>query len=143
MRHLLRYAGVLLLLGIGAVHLYQYLVNHYRVIPIIGVLFGLNVVVAVLLGIVLAIPPGTLPGVRSIPVFGRAPHALLALGAAGFALGAIAGLLISEQATLFGFHEYGYRGGIVLALVLEAAAVAVLAGFVALDLRRVRARPSG
>ncbi|MFB4307339.1 hypothetical protein [Actinomadura sp. GTD37] len=142
LRHVLRYLGVLLLFGIGAVHLYEYLANHYRVIPVIGPLFGLNFVGAVVLGLVLASPLRSLPGVRSVPVFGRAPLALVALGAAGFVLGTIIGLLISEQASLFGFHEYGYRSGIVLALALEGAAVVVLLGFAVLELRRAGTRRS-
>ncbi|MFA1541774.1 hypothetical protein [Actinomadura monticuli] len=137
---MLRYAGVLLLFGIGAVHLYEYLADHYRVIPTIGGLFVLNVVAAVVLGFVLASPLRSPAAVRSVPVLGRAPHAFVALGAAVFALGTIIGLLISEQASLFGFHEYGYRTGIVLALALEGAAVVVLLGFATLELRR--ARPS-
>ncbi|WP_242882141.1 hypothetical protein [Actinomadura litoris] len=136
MRHVLRYLGVLLLFGIGAVHLREYVADHYRVIPIIGVLFALNFAGAVALGIVLASP------LRSPPLFGRAPLALVALGAAGFALGTIIGLLISEQASLFGFHEYGYRSVIVLALALEGAAVVVLLAFAALETRRARGRPS-
>ncbi len=141
LRHVLRYLGVLLLFGIGAVHLHEYFANHYRVIPTIGALFALNFVAAVVLGLVLAGPLQSLTGVRSLPVFGRAPHALVALGAAVFALGTIIGLLISEQASLFGFHEYGYRSGIVLALALEGAAVAVLFSFAALDMRHARSCP--
>jgi len=143
LRHVLRYTGVLLLFGIGAVHMYEYLADYYRVIPTIGDLFVLNVVAAVVLGLALASPLRSPAGVRSVPVLGRAPHVLVALGAAVFALGAIIGLLISEQASLFGFHEYGYRTGIVLALALEGAAVVALLGFAALELRRARPSADG
>ncbi|MGI5201236.1 hypothetical protein ACQEU6_06520 [Spirillospora sp. CA-108201] len=138
--HLLRYLGVLPLFGIGSVHLHEYPANRYRGIPTIGARFALDFAGAVVLGLVLASPLRSLPGVRSVPVSGRAPHTLVALGAALFALGTVTGLLTSEQASLFGFHEYGYRSGIGLAL--EGAAVAVLLGFAALDLRRAQTRPS-
>lgn len=136
MGRLLRYLGVLLLFGIGAVHLYEYIATYYRVIPVIGVLFLINFVGAVVLGLLLAGPLRSLPGIGSVPIVGRAPHALVALGAIVFSLGTLIGLLISEQASLFGFHEYGYRTTVVLALGLESGAIVVLAGFLALDMRR-------
>ncbi|WP_329521008.1 hypothetical protein [Spirillospora sp. NBC_01491] len=142
MRFLLRYLGVLLLFGIGAVHLYEYFADHYRVVPVIGVLFAINFAGAVVLGLVLASPLSSLPGIGSVPIAGCAPQALVALGAIIFALGTIIGLLISEQGTLFGFHEYGYRTTVMLALGLESGAVVVLAGFLALEMRRLRTRPT-
>jgi hypothetical protein len=36
----LRFLGTLALLGIGAVHIDQYFVVHYHVVPVIGTLFG-------------------------------------------------------------------------------------------------------
>ncbi|MFC5185069.1 hypothetical protein [Actinomadura harenae] len=143
---LLRYLAVPLLFGVGVVHLYEYVADHYRVIPIIGDLFIANFATAVVLGLVLAAPPrslrflGSLPVVRSVPFAGRAPHVLVAIAAILFLLGTIAGLIVSEQATLFGFHEYGYRATVWLALGLEAAAVLVLAAFAALEARRVSGR---
>lgn len=133
MSHLMRYLGALLLFGVGAVHLYEYFATHYQVIPIIGVLFVLNFAGAVLLGLALAVPLRSLPGVASVPVAGRAPHALVALGAIVFSLGTIAGLLISEQSALFGFHEYGYRTTVYLALGLESGVVVVLTAYLALE----------
>lgn len=144
---LLRYLGALLLFGVGAVHLYEYTADHYHVIPIIGPSFAANVVIAVVLGLALAAPPNvlafvrSLPLVRSLPFVGQAPHALVALGGIGFLLGTIIGLIISEQGALFGFHEYGYRAAVWLALALEAAGVIVLAGIVALETRRPAAHP--
>ncbi|TYB48159.1 hypothetical protein [Actinomadura chibensis] len=148
MRDLLRYLGALLLFGIGALHLYEYFAEYYRVVPVIGILFAINFAGAVLLGLALIAPLESLPGLRSIPVAGRAPHALVAAGAIGFALGTIIGLLITEHGTLFGFHEYGYRTTIALALGLESGAAVVLAGFLALESRRPRraapeSRPAG
>ncbi|WP_026411077.1 hypothetical protein [Actinomadura oligospora] len=146
---LLRYLAVLLLFGVGAVHLYEYVADHYRVIPTIGGLFAANVVSAVVLGLVLAAPPTSLrflrslPIVRSVPLVGRAPHVLVALAAIVFLVGTIIGLLVSEQATLFGFHEYGYRAAVWLALGLETAAVLALVAFVALEARRVASETSG
>ncbi|SNR49012.1 hypothetical protein [Actinomadura mexicana] len=141
MSHLLRYLGVLLLFGIGAVHLYEYFADYYRVIPVIGVLFLLNFAGAVVLGLVLAGPLRSLPGLGSVPIAGRAPHALVALGAIVFLLGTLIGLLISEKAALFGFHEYGYRTTVELALALESAAVVALTAFLALEMRRLRPPP--
>ncbi|MBD2891150.1 hypothetical protein ABT299_10710 [Spirillospora sp. NPDC000708] len=140
---LLRHLSALLLFGVGAVHLYEYMADYYRVIPIIGPLFAANFASAVVLGISLLVPLASIPLVRSLPLIGRAPHALVALGGIVFLLGTIIGLLISEQATLFGFHEYGYRTTVWLALGLESAAVLTLAGYLALETRRIRHRPAG
>ncbi|MEV4002729.1 hypothetical protein [Actinomadura sp. NPDC049753] len=138
MSYALRYLGVLLLFGIGAVHLYEYFADYYRVIPVIGVLFVLNFAGAVVLALTLASPLRSLPGLSAVPVFGRAPHALVALGAIVFSLGTIIGLLISEQGALFGFHEYGYRTTVMLALGLESGVIVVLSAFLALEVRRLR-----
>ncbi|GAA2133765.1 hypothetical protein [Actinomadura napierensis] len=137
----LRGLAALLLFGVGAVHLYEYFADYYRVIPIIGDLFAANFASAVVLGLSLLAPLGSLPLVRSLPLLGRAPHALVALGGIVFLLGTIIGLILSEQGTLFGFHEYGYRSTVWLALALESAAVVVLAAYLALEARRLR--PSG
>lgn len=142
MRDLLRVAGALLLFGVGAVHLYEYLADDYRDIPTIGVLFLVNFAGAVALGLLLLIPLGSLPVIRSVPAAGRAAHALVALGGIGFAAGTIIGLMISETGTLFGFQETGYRTVIMVALGLESAAIVVLAAYVALEVGRMRARPA-
>lgn len=139
---LLRYLAALLVFGVGAVHLYEYTADHYSVIPIIGDLFAANFASAVVLGLALAVPLGSLPFIRSLPLIGRAPHAWVALGGIVFLLGTIISLVISERWSLFGFHEYGYRTTVRLALALEAAAVAALAGFLAGEARRVRALPA-
>ncbi|GAA2262840.1 hypothetical protein GCM10010402_17980 [Actinomadura luteofluorescens] len=139
---LLRYLAALLLFGVGAVHLYEFSADHYSVIPIIGDLFAANFAGAVALGLALAVPLEALPFIRSLPLVGRAPHAFVALGGIVFLLGTIIGLIISEQWSLFGFHEYGYRTTVRLALALEAAGVVVLAGFLAGEPGRRRARPA-
>jgi hypothetical protein len=133
---LLRCLAALLLFGVGAVHLYEYFADYYRVIPIIGPLFAANFASAVVLGLALLAPLGSIPLVRSLPLLGRAPHALVALGGIVFLLGTIIGLILSEQGTLFGFHEYGYRTTVRLALALESAAVLALAAYLALETRR-------
>ena len=55
-----------------------------------------------------------------------------------FALALLAGLLVSEHHALFGFMERGYRGAIVLSIVLEAATMALLGAFLALSGSRSR-----
>lgn len=140
MRDVLRVAGALLLFGVGAVHLYEYFADDYRVIPTIGVLFLVNFAGAVALGLLLLSPLGSLPVLRSAPDGGRAAHALVALGGIGFAAGTIIGLLISETGTLFGFQEGGYRTVIMVALALESATIVVLAAYSALEAGRLRTR---
>ena len=128
----LRVLGALLLFGIGAVHLQQYLGVYYRVIPVIGDLFAANFSMAVLLGLLLLAP------LERIGRLGRPLPARIALGGIGFAAGTIIGLEPSELGTLFGFHEHGYRLSIVLCLALEAAAIVVLAAFLTLQARTAR-----
>jgi hypothetical protein len=130
-----RYLGCLLLLGIGAIHLYEYTHDHYNVIPVIGPLFVINFAFAVALALLIAAPIERLSGV------GRLLLRLLMLGAIGFAASTIAGLLISEASTLFGFHEQGYRTTITLSLALEAGAIVLFAVFLALESSRTTTRP--
>lgn len=132
----LRYLGALLLFGIGAVHLQQYLVVDYRVIPVIGSLFAANFVGAGLLGVALLAP------LERVPRVGRLLARLVALGGIGLAAGTLIGLLLSEAGTLFGFHEQGYRLAIKLSLVLEAAAIVVLALFLVLPDPSDRSTPA-
>ncbi len=128
-RRVLRCLGALLLFGVGAVHLQQYLVVGYRAIPVIGGLFAANVVTAGLLGLALLAP------LERIPRCGRPLLTLTALGGIGLAAGTLIGLLLAEAGTVFGFHEEGYRLAIKLSLVLEAAAIVVLAAFLTLHAR--------
>jgi hypothetical protein len=125
----LRYCAVLLLLGIGAVHLQQYVAVYYRVIPVIGPLFAANFALAIVLAAALAAP------LARIPRLGRALLLLVALGGACFAAGTLIGLEISEFATLFGFHEHGYRTALTLSVAFEAATIITLVVFLILELR--------
>lgn len=127
-----RYLGAVLLLGVGAVHLQQYVGVYYRVIPVIGPLFAANFALGVILGASLLAPVERLG--RPLPV-------LAALGGIGFAAGSIIGLEISEYGTLFGFHEHGYRTAIVLSIALEGAAVVSLAAYLLLHARARSAPP--
>ena len=142
MRDLLRYMGVLLLFGVGIVHLYEYYADDYRDVPTIGILFLLNFVGGILLGLLLAAPLGSLPVVRSVPVAGRTAHALVALVGIAYSAATIIALMISETGTLFGYQERSYRSAIMAALAVESAAVVVLAAFLALEARHIRAQPS-
>lgn len=130
-----RYLGSLLLIGIGAIHLYEYSHDHYNVIPVIGPLFLSNFVVAVALAVLIAAPIERLRGV------GRALLRLLMLAAIGFAAATIAGLLISEASTIFGFHEQGYRTTITLSLAFEAGAIVLFGLFLAIEASLWAARP--
>jgi hypothetical protein len=134
----LRYLAVLLLLGIGAIHLQQYFAVYYRVIPVIGPLFAASFALAVVLAAALAAP------LERIPSIGRGLVVLTALGGACFAAGVIIGLEISEFASLFGFHEHGYRPAISLSLAFEAASLVALVLFMILQIRaRARGRRPG
>ncbi len=125
MARLTRYLGAAALLAVGLDHLEQRTVAHYAAIPTIGTLFLLNFVSATVVAVGLALPLERLGGPAA-----RLP-ALLALGGVGIAAGSIAGLLISETSGLFGFTEYGYRSAIVLSLVFEGAAIALLGAYLA------------
>jgi hypothetical protein len=61
----------------------------------------------------------------------RVLHILLALGGIGLAATSFVFLFISEHRPLFGFEDYGYRPGIVIALAAEAAAVVMLGAYLA------------
>jgi hypothetical protein len=72
-----------------------------------------------------------------VPVARLQPlHGLLAVGGIGLAATSIVFLFISEHHSLFGFHEYGYRAAIVIALAAEAISVVTLAAYLAARRRR-------
>jgi hypothetical protein len=123
---LTRYAGAAALFAVGADHLYEYAFAHYASIPTIGTLFALNFASATLVALALVAPVERL-GRRA----GRTLLDALALAGIGTAAGSLVGLIVSEQTSLFGFRESGYRGAIVLAIALDAAAMLLLAAFVA------------
>src|ERR1700745_2001416 len=116
----LRLAGGGLLIATGAIHLDLYLTG-YRSIPVIGWLFLLQVIVAVLLG-----------------AGGRASAARLAAAAgAVFSLATLGGYLLSLWTGLFGFKEVRTTAGIA-AGVVEVAGFAALAGLAVMPAERGR-----
>jgi hypothetical protein len=125
---ILRTVGAAAVLVVGAVHLQQYFADHFDVVPVIGVLFLLNFAGATVIGLGLLVPAARL----------RLVHALPALGGIGLAGTSFVFLFISEHMPLFGFQDYGYRTGIVIALAAEAVAVLALTAYLA-----VRARGRG
>lgn len=126
-----RAIGAIALLVVGGVHLEQYTVAHFSVIPTIGPLFLVNFIAATSLGLVLLIP------IRRSARHGRLLFdSLAALAGVGVAAGALATLLISEHRPLFGFMEHGYRLEIVIAIASEAVAIVSLGVFLAIANRR-------
>ena len=123
---LLRTVGALAVLVVGAVHLQQYFGDHFNVVPIIGPLFLLNFAGATVIGLGLLVPWSRL----------LLLHILLALGGIGLAATSFVMLFVSEHQPLFGFQDYGYRAGIVIALAAEAVAVVALAAYLAARGRR-------
>jgi hypothetical protein len=118
---LVRLAAAISLLAVGGVHIQQYIVADYRVIPIIGPLFLLNFVGGTVLGLYFLIPVSRHAGRIRLLV-----DAAAALAGWFLAAGALVGLLISEHAALFGFMEHGYRFAIVFAIVSEAVTMIAL-----------------
>jgi len=122
----LRVLGALAVLAVGAVHLDQYVAAHFDAVPVIGPLFLLNFIAATVIGAGLLIPLARL----------RLLHVLLALAGIGLAATSFVFLLISEHHPLFGFQEHGYRAAILVALIAEGAAVALLGGYLVTQSRR-------
>ncbi len=133
----IRYLGALARFGVGLDHLEQFSVHHYSAIPTIGTLFAVNFASAAALASGLAAPAQRLPG-RA----GRAAVPLLSVSGIGVAAGSLAGLLISENAGLFGFMETGYRSSILLSIALEVTAIGLLSLHLAVT-RRTRPRRAG
>ncbi len=130
---ILRLVGALALLAAGAMHLQQYTVDDYRVIPTIGTLFILNFISATVLGLYLMAPGGQSGGRLR-----RAGDLFAAVSGCAVALTSLVALFISEQQPLFGFMEQGYRLEIVLVIAFEALTVAALGGFIVLAYGRGR-----
>jgi hypothetical protein len=131
----LRLTGGLAVLVVGAVHIQQYFVDYYRVVPIIGRLFVVNFISAMLIGILLLLPVERLAD-RLRPGSGRVAAALAALGGIALAAPSAVFLFVSEGTRLFGFRESGYRLPIYVALSAEAVAVLSLGGYLILMPRR-------
>jgi hypothetical protein len=128
-----RYVGALALLAMGVIHLVEYAGNSYSQVPTIGTLFLLNFIGGTALAVGLMSPLDRLLGAR-----GARLQALLAAAGAAMAAVSIVFLVVSENTTLFGFRESGYRTAIVLALIVEGVAFVCLAGFAAFSPRRGR-----
>jgi len=121
-----RYLGAAALLGVGIDHIQQYFGASYSAIPTIGTLFALNFASAVVLAAGLIAPVE-----RLFPRAGKPILGLLAASGIGVAMGSLIALLVSEQTSLFGFREYGYRQAIVISIVLEVATMLLLGAFLA------------
>ena len=133
-----RRVGVLAILVTGAVHLQQYL-GAYQQIPTIGPLFLLNAVGAGVVAVGLLLPIERRLSERG----GEIAVGLLALGGAGIALGSLIGLYIAETSTLFGFSEGTLQTVMWIAIVAEAAAVALLGPVAVANLMRAsKPRPA-
>ena len=133
----IRVFGALLVLFVGADHLYEYSHDDYSVLPTIGTLFLLNFISATLVAALLLAPVK-----RVLGRFGDRVLEVAALSGFGIAATSLAALLYSEQAPLFGFMESNYRPAIIVALASEAAATVFMALMLAL-LRRERRGTGG
>jgi hypothetical protein len=131
-----RALGAGALLVVGGVHLEQYTVAHFSVIPTIGPLFLLTVITVGALGLFLLVPMADVARSRRRLWF----DSIAALAGVAVASGALAGLLISEQTPLFGFMEHGYRLEIVIAIAAEVVAIVSLGAFLAIADRRAHER---
>lgn len=117
----MRRVGVLAILVTGAVHLQQY-VGDYQDVPTIGPLFLLNAIGSGAVAVGLLIPLQRWLGERR----GDVAVGLLALGGVAIGLGSLISLYIAETSTLFGFSEGTLETVMWIAIVAEAAAVALL-----------------
>lgn len=135
----MRFLGALAILAVGAVHLQQYIGADYRAIPTVGTLFLLNAIASAIVGIGLFVP------IERVSAASRADAAIgmLALAAVAIAVGSLVALFISESGSLFGFSETGYRTPIVVAIIAEAATIALLAPVAMVSLMRAISRPRG
>jgi hypothetical protein len=106
---LFRYAGALLVLGGGAIHLSLYL-DGYSSIPRIGTVFLVNVAAAVLIAAALAFRP--------IGSF--------ALAALLFSVGTMTAFVLSRTTGILGFREVGWDVRSAAAFATEALSVAVI-----------------
>ena len=109
MPRLFRYIGAVLILVGGVVHLYLYQ-QGYQSIPKIGPLFLLNVAVALVIGVALAVRP------------------LGAFAVAGlvFSVGTLASFVLSRTTGILGFREMGWDPRASTAFVAEILTLGVL-----------------
>ncbi len=109
MPRLFRYVGAMLILVGGVVHLYLYQ-QGYQSIPKIGPLFLLNVAVALVIGVALA--------VRPLGAF--------ALAGLVFSVGTLASFVLSRTTGILGFREMGWDPRASTAFVAEILTLGVL-----------------
>jgi hypothetical protein len=136
---LMRRAGAVAILAVGAVHLQQYFGAEYHEVPTIGPLFLLNGIAAGVVGVGLLLPIERLFGERG----GERVVGLLALGAVTIAVGSLIALFIAESGPLFGFSEDGYDTPIVIAIATEVATMLLLAPVAVANLVRATAGRGG
>jgi hypothetical protein len=117
----LRLLAAASLFGIGGVHIQQYIVQDYRVIPTIGPLFLLNFIAGTVLGLYFLIPARA----RVRRVRARA-DTVAELSGLAVAIGGAVALTVSEHTKLFGFMEHGYRFAIVFTFAAEGLAIVTL-----------------
>ncbi len=128
--------GAAAILATGAIHLQQLMVQDFRTVPVIRVLFVLNVVGSCVVGLGLIAPFDRV-------LTGRWPDAVIALLAAVgliIALGSLVALYVSENGGLFGLSATRVSTPAVLAIVAEGAAALLLTPVLALAGSRVLRR---
>src|SRR5947209_13295989 len=113
--HLTLATGAAAILAVGADHLDEYAANGFSTVPTIGTLFLLNFIAATAVGVGLLLPLG-----RILPRHAAKLRAALVLSGVGIAVSSLVGLWISEEASLFGFMDHGFRAAIVAAIAAEA-----------------------
>ncbi len=134
-----RVLGALTLLGVGAVHLQQYLEAGYGSVPTIGTLFLLNAIGAAVVAVGLLVPIERIVPGRN----GGLTVGALALGGVAIAAGSLIALFIAESRPLFGFQEFGSGAPITLAIATEAATVVLLVPVVVANAARTVSSPRG
>jgi hypothetical protein len=137
----MRRVGAVAVIGVGAVHLQQYLTG-YDAIPTIGPLFLLNAIGSGLVALGLLLPIERWLDARR----GEIAIGLLAFGGVTIGLGSLVGLYIAETSTLFGFSEGTFETVMWIAVVSEVAAALLLipvavANLVGPSARRAPAAP--
>ena len=125
-RELSRYLGAVMLLLVSAIHAQQYYDAYFSAVPHDRHALSPHVIGAGGAALVLIAPVGLLR--RGLA---NAVLVLAALAGVGVAAGSFAALVISEYMPLFGFKESDYRLAIVLSLLFEGLATALLATFAA------------
>jgi hypothetical protein len=107
-----RWATALLVAAAGAIHLYLYF-DYFHRVHVVGVLFLVNAAAGLVIGAALLMR-------RDVPVL---------LAAGGYAVGTLAGFVVSTRWGLFGYRETFWgswqeaAGGVELAIALLAAAL--------------------